>query len=107
MKRFFTAGLALLAAAGIIAAIGASQLPTPQTGNTQDYYPNRYAVIAAEINVLSPQMGASNKRQCVMLKFDTATGKAWILQIHVAGGNDPKVRNSGWHEVGILNKNNR
>ena len=71
-----------------------------QVGNSQEYSPSRYVIVAAQINVLSPRMGADHDTQYVMVKMDTVTGKTWILQMDVAGGNNPKVRSSSWHELG-------
>ena len=51
------------------------------------------------------RMGNNGKIQSVVLKMDTMTGKAWILQVQVMGGNEPKVRTSSWHEVGLGRKN--
>lgn len=98
MKHF------LIIAAGIIATIALLTLLIPsgkaQSSNSQNYQPSRYVIVAAQINVLSPRMGADRDTQYVMVKMDTVTGKTWILQMDVAGGNNPKVRSSSWHELG-------
>lgn len=98
MKHF------LIIAAGIIATIALLTLLIPsgkaQSSNSQNYQPSRYVIVAAQINVLSPRMGADHDTQYVMVKMDTVTGKTWILQMDVAGGNNPKVRSSSWHELG-------
>lgn len=98
MKHF------LIIAAGSIATIALLTLLIPsgnaQSSNSQDYTPSRYVIVAAQINVLSPRMGADRDTQYVMVKMDTVTGKTWILQMDVAGGNNPKVRSSSWHELG-------
>ncbi len=98
MKHF------LIIAAGIIATIALLTLLIPsgkaQSSNSQNYTPSRYVIVAAQINVLSPRMGADHDTQYVMVKMDTVTGKTWILQMDVAGGNNPKVRSSSWHELG-------
>ena len=98
MKHF------LIIAADIIATIALLTLLIPsgkaQSRNSQNYQPSRYVIVAAQINVLSPRMGADHDTQYVMVKMDTVTGKTWILQMDVAGGNNPKVRSSSWHELG-------
>lgn len=106
MKKYYLAAIFTV----ILIAVLLSALLLPeavaQNANSQDFSPSRYVVVAADVNVLSPQMGSSGKLQSVMLKLDTITGRAWILQIHVMGGNEPKVRNSSWHEVGFHRKAN-
>jgi hypothetical protein len=91
-------------AAAVIATILLLTLLIPsgraQSSDSQEYHPSRYVIVAAPINVLSPGMGAGHDTQYVMVKMDTVTGKTWILQLDVAGGNNPKVRASSWHELG-------
>ena len=106
MKKFYLAALFALIPIGILVSIFLIPEALAQNANSQDFTPSRYVVVAADVNVLSPQMGSSGKLQSVMLKLDTVTGRAWILQIHVMGGNEPKVRQSSWHEVGIYRKAN-
>ena len=90
--------------AGIILALILIPAVNAQTGNTQDYNENRFAVIAAGINVLSPQMSSRTYIQNVMLKIDTVSGRAWLLQVEVAGGNEPRIRNARWHEIDVMHR---
>lgn len=105
MKKFYLIGACTAIAAIISLLVVFIPASTAQNVNSQDFTPSRFVVIAADINVLSPQMGNIGKIQSVILKMDTMTGKAWILQVHVMGGNEPKVRSSSWHEVGLVRKN--
>ena len=105
MKKYYVIGAFAAVTAIFLLMLALIPSLTAQNANSQDFTPSRYVVIAADVNVLSPQMGNSGKIQSVMLKLDTITGKAWILQVHVMGGNDPKVRYSSWHEVGFMRKN--
>ncbi len=78
-----------------------------QTGNSQEFTPSRYAVIAAEVSVFSPQtinQGFGSDKQNVIVKLDTVTGRTWILQLDVAGNNDPKIRHSFWRELGSAHR---
>lgn len=106
MKKFYL--IAMFTGISIIVLLSIILIPkaVAQNANSQDFSPSRYVVVAADVNVLSPQMGSSGKLQSVMLKLDTITGRAWILQIHVIGGNEPKIRQSSWHEVGFYRKAN-
>jgi hypothetical protein len=105
MKKYYVIWACAVFAAIFLLMMVFIPSSTAQNANSQDFSPSRYVVVAADINVLSPQMGNSGKIQSVMLKLDTVTGKSWILQVHVMGGNDPKVRYSSWHEVGFVRKN--
>ncbi len=104
MKKFYLIGITSAIAAAAAWLLLFIPESTAQNINSQDFTPSRYVVIASDINVLSPQMGSNGKIQSVMLKMDTVTGKAWILQVHVMGGNEPKVRSSFWHEVNMTKK---
>ena len=86
--------IALLLMAVFIPETGA------QTGNSQDYSPCRYVIVAAEMDVDSLQMGESRDPRKVIVKMDTISGKTWVMQLGVTGGNAPKIRYSSWHEVG-------
>ena len=104
MKKYYVIGAFAAAAAIFLLMLVLIPSLTAQNANSQDFTPSRYVVVAADVNVLSPQIGNSGKIQSVMLKLDTVTGRSWILQVHVMGGNDPKVRYSSWHEVGFMRK---
>jgi len=71
-----------------------------QVGNSQEYSPSRYVIVAAQVNVISPGINGSHDTQYVLVKLDTLTGKSWILQLDVAGGDAPRVRQSAWKELG-------
>lgn len=103
MKHFY---LSIMAIIVIVLLLCVLLLPTgnAQTGNSQEFTPSRFVITAAEINVLSPQMNGSNATQNVLVKMDTLTGKSWILQLEVAGGNEPRIRNSAWRELGFRTK---
>ena len=98
MKHF------LIIAAGIIATIALLTLLIPsgkaQSSNSQNYQPSRYVIVAAQVNVISPGINGSHDTQYVLVKLDTLTGKSWILQLDVAGGDAPRVRQSAWKELG-------
>ncbi|MBO7328153.1 MAG: hypothetical protein J6W00_05200 [Lentisphaeria bacterium] len=105
MKKFYLIGICTALAAVISLLLIFIPESTALSTDSQNFTPSRFVVIAADINVLSPQMGNNGKIQSVVLKMDTMTGKAWILQVQVMGGNEPKVRTSSWHEVGMGRKN--
>ena len=92
-------------AAGVIFAVLLFAMLIPvgkaQSNNTQEFNQTRFVIIAAPVNVFSPQMGSSDDVQQVMVKMDTVTGKTWILQLDVAVGNQPRVRSSLCHELGM------
>lgn len=100
MKKFYFAGIAVIAAVVIMIAAAIPSL-LAQSGNSQEYSRERFVLVAAQVNVFSPEMGARNESQYVMVKMDTLTGRSWILQLDVAGGNEPKVRHSSWQELGF------
>ncbi len=99
MKHF--PAIAVAVAAVILLLIWFIPSGNAQNGNSQEYHSGRFVIIAAPVNVLSPQMGGSSNTQEVIVKLDTVTGRSWILQLDVAGGNEPKVRSSSWHELGV------
>jgi hypothetical protein len=45
-------------------------------------------------------MGGRNATQHMMLRVDTVTGRTWLLQVNVAGGNEPHLRTAVWRETG-------
>ena len=67
---------------------------------TQNYSPNRFALLAGEINVSSNEGGAPSTRR-VMLRADTATGQCWILELKVYGYQNFRVANAAWKPVQI------
>jgi hypothetical protein len=99
MKFFYFIAVAVMIAALLIilAVIPSSNA---QNDTTQEYHPSRFAVIAAEVNVLTPDMGGRNATQHMMLRVDTVTGRTWLLQVNVAGGNEPHLRTAVWRETG-------
>ena len=103
MKPFY---LSILTIAALIALVTILLLPSgnAQSSNSQEFIPSRFVITAAEINVLSPQMNGSHATQNVLVKMDTVTGRSWILQLEVAGGNEPRVRTSAWRELGFRAK---
>ena len=90
--------IALLLMAVFIPETGA------QSGNSQEFSPSRYVVLSAEIDVDSLQMGESRDPRKVIVRMDTVSGKTWVMQLGVTGGNDPKIRSSSWHEIGTRPK---
>lgn len=100
MKNFY---LTALAAIATVAVVIFAALPSvyAQNSNSQEYARQRFVLVAAQVNVFSPEMGGRNETQYVMLKMDTLTGKSWMLQLDVAGGNEPKLRRSAWRELGF------
>lgn len=100
MKKFYFAAVAVIAAA-VAAVVFAIPEASAQSGNSQEFVKERFVLVAAQVNVFSPEMGAANDTQYVMVRMDTVTGRSWILQLDVAGGNAPKVRRSVWHELGF------
>jgi hypothetical protein len=99
MKKFVLAATVIMI---VILLMLSFMIPlcSAQVGNSQDFTPSRYVIVAAQVNVSSPQMGGLQNTQYVIVKLDTVTGKSWILQLDVAGGNDPKVNHSMWKELG-------
>lgn len=65
---------------------------------TQNYSPNRFALLAGEINVSSNEGGAPSTRR-VMLRTDTATGQCWILVLQVYGYQNFRVANASWQPI--------
>ena len=98
MKFFIFAGAAIILSLLTAASI-AIPLCNAQNGNSQDFMPSRFVIMATQVTVFSP-MNDQHEPQNVIVKLDTHTGKTWILQLDVAGGNDPKVRRSSWLELG-------
>ncbi len=93
------------------AAGGAALLMTAGwNGNSQGFTPSRYAVVAAEIDVSMPQTaGINGNPRKVLVRLDTHSGAVSILQLSVAGINNPAVRSASWakvHEHNTLPDNN-
>ena len=86
----------LFAAAAAVpaAALGGS-------ADTQNFIPARYALVAAEIDAasLQPGTGGSTGKRRVLVKLDTATGRCWVLQLQVAGAQNPQVLAANWAAV--------
>ena len=100
MKKFYFAAVAVVAAVVVILGMAIPSV-FGQSGNSQEYSRERFVLVAAQVNVFSPEMGGRNDTQHVMVRMDTVTGRSWILQLDVAGGNTPKVRHSSWQELGF------
>ena len=67
-------------------------------GNTQNYTPNRFALLSGEIDVASNEGGAPTTRQ-IMVRADTQTGQCWILVLQVYGYQNFKFANAQWQPV--------
>lgn len=100
MKKIY---LIPIAAVMILAAVSLFFIPESKAreNNSQDFTPSRFIIVASPINVISPQMGDRNQTYNVMVKMDTVTGRTWILQLDVSGGNEARVRRSTWLETGM------
>ena len=95
LKTGAAALLALLLAAlmhTMLSRAGASENVT-----TQEYTPAHYMILAAEINVSSPQSPTNTRK--VMLRTNTKTGQCWILELTVLGDQNFKVNKAHWKEV--------
>ena len=101
MKKFYLAAIAVIVIIALLLWVMFIPESDAQNVSTQGFNPSRFAIINAVVNVNSPEMGGLDNTQTVLVKIDTATGRAWILQMDVAGGNSPRLRSSSWHEVGI------
>lgn len=101
--------LCVIATVVIIAALILTAMLIPETGaqtdNSQAFTPSRYVIMAADINVDSLQLGAAHASRRFIVKMDTVTGRTWLLQVGMTGGNDPRIRSTSWHEVGIRREN--
>lgn len=100
MKFLYAAAVTVLITALLIMLVFIPESDA-QSNSSQEYFPSRFAVIAAEVNVMTPDMGGRDATQNILMRVDTATGRTWILQVNVAGGNDPRVRAAVWHETGF------
>lgn len=98
-KIFYAAAVAIIIAALLIMLVFVPESEA-QNFSTQEYSPSRFAVISAEVNVLTPDMNVSRHTQHLLMRVDTVTGRTWLLQVNVAGGNEPRVRTAVWHETG-------
>ena len=98
-SRFFRPAAAPLAALLLIAA--AAPLAAGSAADTQLYTPARYVLIAAEVDAASLQEGSGGElgRRQVLVRLDTVTGRCWVLQLKVAGAQDPQVLAANWAAV--------
>ena len=89
--------LGLIATAAIAAPLAAGD----SAADTQTFTPARYALVAAEIDAatLQPGAGGPTGRRRVLVKLDTATGRCWVLQLQIAGADDPQVLAANWAAV--------
>ena len=96
--------ICVIVTAVVIAALVFMAILIPETGaqtdNSQSFTPSRYVVMAADIDVDSLQVGAAPASRRFVVKMDTVTGRTWLLQVGMTGGNDPRIRSTSWHEVG-------
>ena len=76
-------------------------LRAEDNSNSQNFTSGRFAIVAAEVDVISGQSTQNNK-QSVILKVDRKTGKVWILQLRVYGINNPVISNAAWFGVSDL-----
>ena len=101
MKNIYFIGGAVILLNLLLAAIFIPE-SSAQSGDSQSFTPSRYVITSAPVHVISPHVSTnSNRLQNVMVKMDTVTGKAWMLQLYVTGGAEAKLRQSSWQEIGI------
>ena len=83
------------------ALVTATALAAEENADTQTFNPARYALIAAEVDAatLQPGSGGPQGERKVLIKLDTATGRCWVLQLAVAGANDPTVIGASWAQI--------
>lgn len=74
-----------------------SRAGAAENNTTQTYTPAHYMILAAEINVSSPQ-SLSNTRK-VMVRTNTKTGQCWVLELTVLGDQNFKISKAHWKEV--------
>ena len=94
-KVLVTAAIAAAAAAFVHFGISSAEA---SGSTTQNYSPNRFALLAGEIDVDSNEGGAPTTRQ-VMLRADTQTGQCWILELKVYGYQNFRVANANWKPI--------
>ena len=90
-------------AAAFAAIINFSISSAKADDTTQNYSPNRFALLAGEINVSSNEGGAPSTRR-VMLRADTATGQCWILVLQVYGYQNFRVANASWQPIQLASQ---
>ncbi len=66
---------------------------------TQNFAPNRFALLAAEVDAESPQYGPGSHGRKVLAKLDTQTGEVQLLQLRIAGAEDPRIQAASWRTV--------
>ena len=66
-----------------------------EDANSQSFTNGRFALVAAEVDVISNQSTQSNT-QNVVFKIDRKTGKVWVLQLRVYDLNNPIVGSTYW-----------
>ena len=94
MKKWYWAGSAVLAAAGLAVCFYPAGSRADST--TQVFTPARYALSSAEIDVSISVPNGPVQEQKVMFKMDTVTGDVWVLQLSVQGQNDPAFAAANW-----------
>ena len=79
-------------------AVLLSSLTAQAEDDSQSFTNGRFALVAAEVDVISNQSTQSNK-QNVVFKIDRKTGRVWVLQLRVYDLNNPIVGSAYWMGV--------
>lgn len=97
-KRILIAAVSIAIVLVLLGITGITKLQASQTMpvTTQGFTPARYALAAAEINVANLQGGGRACTRKVLIRMDSVTGKAQILQMSVRGDGDPTVLSAVW-----------
>jgi len=87
--------------ASLCAVSAALPLAAGGGADTQLFTPARYALVAAEVDTasLQPGTGGPTGRRQVLVKLDTVSGRCWVLQLAVAGADNPTVIGASWAAV--------
>ena len=97
MKNIIKTVLAIILGVMVILLIRLLISRADAVETTQSYTPAHYMILAAEINVSSPQ-SFSNTRK-VLVRTNTKTGQCWVLELTVLGDQNFKVSKAHWKEV--------
>ena len=97
-KRILITAISITIVMVLLGIAGITKLQASQTMpvTTQEFSPSRYALAAAEINVANLQGGGKACTRKVLVRMDSVTGKAQILQMSVRGDGDPTVLSAVW-----------
>ena len=84
-----------------VCSAAALTLSADSVADTQLFTPARYALVAAKVDTasLQPGTGGPTGRRQVLVKLDTVSGRCWVLQLAVAGANNPTVIGASWAAV--------